>query len=697
MWRQTEHGQGEWKIQPFDVMAVAVVANATAKNADGEATAVVPTFQRLGKRAAELLRAAKGDADGNGVYDFTLNAPQGGDTTLIVNRPDEIADFFAQIAVAGGAAAPANPVLHFYFNQFTLSHNVVPKAGNPANGRYILGSPAGGGCVMCHSDSSNPQSVGFFDRSQQLFAQPLDGGAGLVQTVLAAAAPLSGDLERVSIKFPYSIPIESGTTLPSTFAATPLSTAVNLSNGAGQTVGNTVNQGMLLGYGAEQLALLKSPITGSYAITASAATGGGDITNGAGVSVLGTKRVPGLTDVTYTIAPQPGYFLYALAVSGQGIPVTSTGMTYTFTRVGSDQTIYASFLPTTYPLAVQTLGQGQGTISTADTEPDISCTANAGTCSGSAATFGTVTLAAQPAPGSSVSAWRNCTPSADLLTCTTTMNDAKTVTAQFDGDTYPLTVQASGEGTVTTADTEPDIACSSTGGTCSASAAGGSTVTLGATAASGWYVSGWTGCTTVAADKLSCTATMSSAKTVTVTFKPSAYLLTVQTSGMGVVSSADTDPDVSCSENTGTCSASAAAGSTVTLKAAPAAGAILYAWAGCSTVSSDRLGCTVAVTGAKTVYATFLPDAYTLTVKTLGSGQGTVSAVDTEPDLACSANAGTCSGIAPINSTVTLSAVPAAGSAVSGWRNCAASADKLTCKVTMNAAKTVTATFSASP
>jgi hypothetical protein len=608
MWRQTEHGQGEWQIQPFDVMAVAVVANATAMNADGEATAVTPTFQRLGKRAAELLRAAKGDANGDGIYDWPLNAPQGGDTTLIVNRPDEIADFFRQIAIAGGATAPPNPVLHFYFNQFTLSHNVVPKAGNPANGRYILGSPLGGGCVMCHSDGSNPLSVGFFDRTQQLFAQPTDGG-GLVQTLLPAAAPLAGDLERVSVKFPYSNPLARETTLPATFAPAAESAAVNLSGAAGQTVGNVVNQGTLLGYSPEQLALLRSPDTGAFTVSA-AATPGGTITDEAGRSALGAKRVPGLTDVTYTITPATGYRLYWLAVGTRSIPVTSTGMTYTLTRVASDQSIDAYFLPTTNPLAVSTAGTGQGSVSTPDTDPDISCSGNVGTCSGIAEYGATVTLAAQAAPGSFLASWRGCVPSADNATCTTTMTSARTVRATFESSLLLLSVGTSGNGrgTVATVDTEPDIGCSGTGGTCSGLVANGATVTLSARPEAGSHVAAWSGCSP-APDQLTCTTTaVTSPRFVNVTFQPTTYPVTVYTygSGQGTVTTLDASPAIVCSGTNAACSGTAPNGATVRFTAQPAAGSYVSTWSGCSP-SPDALSCTTTVISARTVSATFTP------------------------------------------------------------------------------------------
>ncbi|MEW6118400.1 MAG: hypothetical protein AB1553_16115, partial [Nitrospirota bacterium] len=260
MWRATEHGKGHMELQPFGIMAVSLVANATSI-VDQECGSIAPTFQRLGKKAAENMRVAYGDANGDGIYDFTLNRPQNGDTALIVNKSTEITDFINQIKAIPGS--PADPVIHFYFNQFSISHNIMPKGGkcidrngngntnDPGECNYILGSAQSGGCVACHS-SSNPaspnyskKSVGLFDKTYTVFNQPTDGGQGLVQTAMLASDGVTM-LERVNLKFPYKT--RDNTT-----------SSVNLSNAPGQTVRNTVNQSELLDYDSATLAYLASP------------------------------------------------------------------------------------------------------------------------------------------------------------------------------------------------------------------------------------------------------------------------------------------------------------------------------------------------------------------------------------------------------------------------------------------------------
>jgi hypothetical protein len=99
--------------------------------------------------------------------------------------------------------------------------------------------------------------------------------------------------------------------------------------------------------------------------------------------------------------------------------------------VSSARYVLVTFQPVQYRVTVRTEGTGHGTISTPDTDPDIACADGVGACSGFVTNGTTVTLTAAPAAGSVVSSWSGCTPSADLLTCTRTINSARTVTAKF--------------------------------------------------------------------------------------------------------------------------------------------------------------------------------------------------------------------------------------------------------------------------
>ncbi len=85
--------------------------------------------------------------------------------------------------------------------------------------------------------------------------------------------------------------------------------------------------------------------------------------------------------------------------------------------------------------------------------------------------------------------------------------------------------------------------------------------------------------------------------------------------------------------------------------------------------------------------ATITPQLFTLTVQKSGTGSGTVTSTPT--GIACGA---TCSGLFPSGTSVTLTATADAGSVFTGWSGSGCTGTG-TCVVTMDAAKSVTATF----
>src|SRR5207245_1401448 len=99
--------------------------------------------------------------------------------------------------------------------------------------------------------------------------------------------------------------------------------------------------------------------------------------------------------------------------------------------------------------------------------------------------------------------------------------------------------------------------------------------------------------------------------------------------------------------------------------------------------------CTVTMSAAKSVSATFNPSSqlFTLTVNRAGTGNGT--ATSSPPGINCGA---TCSAAYDSGTVVTLAATPAAGSTFSSWSGCNTVSGTI-CTVTMTAARSVTATF----
>jgi PKD repeat protein len=225
-----------------------------------------PTFQRVAKSAAEAKRAADITANGyliNNIASFALNTAQGGDTTLIVNTTAEITDMVSKVIAASGNPA-LTPVMNFYINAFDVSHGVMPKGGKcidrNADGdtldagecNYILGATEGGGCAMCHASSNpsspnyNASSVGFFDRTHTLFTQPLEVDTAVTPTSAGMHQLTIGGVKRVAVKY-------SG--IKSDGSANVIDLA-NVADGA--VVGNTLNQGAVMGYTDTQLAVLTS-------------------------------------------------------------------------------------------------------------------------------------------------------------------------------------------------------------------------------------------------------------------------------------------------------------------------------------------------------------------------------------------------------------------------------------------------------
>src|SRR5205085_981351 len=92
--------------------------------------------------------------------------------------------------------------------------------------------------------------------------------------------------------------------------------------------------------------------------------------------------------------------------------------------------------------------------------------------------------------------------------------------------------------------------------------------------------------------------------------------------------------------------------------------------------------CTVSIDAAKTVTANFTLNTFALTVTKIGSGTVTGTGINCGTD---------CSETLSYSTNVTLTATPATGYSFTGWGGACSGAGA--CTVTMNAAKSVTATF----
>ena len=161
------------------------------------------------------------------------------------------------------------------------------------------------------------------------------------------------------------------------------------------------------------------------------------------------------------------------------------------------------------------------------------------------------------------------------------------------------------------------------------------------------------------------------------------FTLTVSGTGSGSGQVRSTPAGIRCGTD---CTESYTNGTVVNLTATPAAGSTFAGWSGACTGTG---ACSVTMNTAKNVTATFNTGGvgpFTLTVSKTGSGAGTVTSSPT------GINCGTdCTEAYANNTVVTLTASPTAGSTFAGWSGACTGTG--TCAVTMNAAKTATATF----
>ena len=347
----------------------------------------------------------------------------------------------------------------------------------------------------------------------------------------------------------------------------------------------------------------------------------------------------------------------------------TNGLTCTFT-LNEDRSVFASFSPIVRTLSVNKLGSGAGSVVSDPT--GISC----GSDCGEAYQIGTeVTLTASAGENSFFDGWSGCDSVAGLE-CTVTVNNHQAVSATFLPAQQILTVTKAGTANGTVTSNPAGISCP---GTCSDNFDEGSTVTLTANPDSVAQLDSWSGCDTTNGN--TCTVDMDTARGVTATFGPAQRTLTVQRNGSGSGSVASLPTGIDCGSD---CSQVYDHATSVQLTATASAGSELTGWTGCTSVLGNV--CTVSMTSDKTATATFAVIQRTLTVAKSGAGTGSVSS--SPVGISCGVD---CTQDYGLGTLVTLTATPGANSVFSGWTGCVSVTNE--CVVTMDAAKTVTATF----
>ncbi|HRK44521.1 MAG TPA: hypothetical protein PK324_02735 [Nocardioides sp.] len=340
-----------------------------------------------------------------------------------------------------------------------------------------------------------------------------------------------------------------------------------------------------------------------------------------------------------------------------------------------DRTVTANFKLTDKTLTVSVAGNGAGTVTSNPAG------INAPTDGTETYLHGTmVTLTANPdTVTSNFAGWSGgCTGT--MLTCSVTMDQARSVTATFTLKTYTLTLNKTGAGVGTVSSNPAGINCGTACATQNATYNHGQSVTLSHLAGADSEFVAWGG----ACGGATCTVAMTQDRTVTANFKRTDKTLTVNVTGSGTVTSMDGGINAP-SDPTHTY----AHGTTVMLMAAWNATSHDFVWGGAC--AGSLATCSVTMDQAQTVTATFTLKNWTLTVAKAGvvAAAGTVTSTMPAGAINCGAD---CSETVTHGTMVTLTATPGTGDIFFGWSGGGCSGTG-SCTTTVTAATMVTATF----
>ncbi len=241
---------------------------------------------------------------------------------------------------------------------------------------------------------------------------------------------------------------------------------------------------------------------------------------------------------------------------------------------------------------------------------------------------------------------------------------------------YQLSVMAPAAGAGTVTSSPAGINCP---GTCSASFAKNTQVTLTATPGANYFFGGWSGS---CAGTSACSITLTAAASVSAVFNAGDGL-TVALAGTGTGTVASTPAGINCGT---ACSASFAPNTVVTLNETPTGSSTFSGWSG---ACSGTGACSITIASSASATANFSAASaapVALTVTLAGTGQGTV----TSSPAGINCSSGSCSASFPPSTQITLTETPGANSSFTSWVGCAGTPS---CTFTLASAETVTATF----
>jgi hypothetical protein len=311
----------------------------------------------------------------------------------------------------------------------------------------------------------------------------------------------------------------------------------------------------------------------------------------------------------------------------------------------------------------------------------------AGACTSPQPNGTTVEILATANAGSTFAGFSGGTGSASSCStspCSFTITANSSVTATFDlkPAEFALAVNEAGTGSGA-------VKCevgAGPPGTCATEYPEGTALTLIAEAGAGSEFAGFSG----ACSGFTCEVTMDAPRSVTATFDlippEFEYLLTVERIGTGSGAVTSDPAGIDCGSD---CTESLPEGTKVTLTAAPAPGSVFDHWTGGGCTGSGA--CTTTMSTARTAKAVFTAvGERTLTVSRAGAGRGTVTSSPAGIDCGQA-----CEGGFGVGTKVTLTATAAAGSRFAGFSGACTGTGS--CRVTMDEAREVTASFAKIP
>src|SRR5882757_2050445 len=247
-------------------------------------------------------------------------------------------------------------------------------------------------------------------------------------------------------------------------------------------------------------------------------------------------------------------------------------------------------------------------------------------------------------------------------------------TATGSAQTALIVAVIGGSGTVTSSPSGLQCVGPSS---CTQSFPFGTTVTLSAAPATDQTFIGWGGaCAGTTAD---CVIVANAAQSVSANFARGGQMEPLQVTVGGAGSVTSNPPGINCTGSS-TCSHSYPRGTVVTLSAAPASGNTFVGWTGACSFAGSAPTCSGPMNAPQSVGATFAAAVQNDSLQVTVGGSGTVTS--SPAGINCSGSTG-CSQTFASGTRVTLTAVPAAGYAFSGWSG-ACSGSATTCTGTLS-------------